>query len=138
MMFKHLESGEYVRNHSGLSGYPNETFHALRVPIGTYRLNYFFIYDGQMESTNNAFSFKVNPGETKYIGSAIKHWTLNKNQIPRNITDIRFKEYKETTLIGKGFTVQLMVANEGEEILNRFKEKLPEIAGKDIKIQMMN
>lgn len=138
IMFKNLESGEYVRNHSGLSGYPNETFHALRVPTGTYILNYFFIYDGQMESTNDPFSFKVTPGKTKYIGSAIKYWTLNKNQLPKNITEIRLKEYKETTLIGKGFTSQLMVANEGENILKSFKDKYPEISSKHITIQIMD
>ena len=132
------EGGDlYVSNKSGLSGYLGETFYALRVPEGNYFLDNFFVYGGQMKPVSEPFAFSISAGEILYVGSLIKPWTLTIGQMPKNLSDVIFKDYATRSLAGSGTPVPLMVANEGENIFYQFISRHPSLDGESIRIRLL-
>lgn len=135
--FKDKNSDLYIANKSGLSGYPDKTYHALRIPAGNYFLDNFFVYGGQMKPVDIPYSFSINTGETIYIGSLIKPWTLGEGQMPESLIDVTLKQYATRSLTGLGPAASLMVANEGDSAIYKFKSIYPSLEGKSIITRML-
>lgn len=137
----HGENGEtVVKNVSGLSGYPNETEYAFRVPAGTYKLARVFFYDGAMQPIGDSFSFTVEPSQTKYIGTILKSWGLPKApQSYGEIVAVKPFSRKEVCLVVTTCDTdgEVIVVNEGVAVFQTFFKKYPSLSNSKIRIETM-
>ena len=90
-----------------------------------------------MKPVSEPFAFSISAGEILYVGSLIKPWTLTIGQMPKNLSDVIFKDYATRSLAGSGTPVPLMVANEGENIFYQFISRHPSLDGESIRIRLL-